>query len=77
MKNGIYTMKHHIPVVMTMQDGENKETMDVVTITFLYTSTDIHILSIVSKLDAGNINLPQSVLHDILHKMKEKAASID
>lgn len=77
MKNGMYTMKHYLPVVMTMQGGETKDATDTLTVTFLYWSDEIHILTMSSKLDNGQVNLPPEMLHNMLEKMKEKAATIE
>ena len=74
MKNGMYTTKHYIPVVVTMSDGETRDDMDTVQITFLYTNGDVVILSLESKLDNCLITLPQHVLNTVLHKIKDKAA---
>jgi len=74
MKNGMYVTKHYLPVVITLSNGEVKDDMDTVQITFLYTNGDVVILSLESKLDNCLITLPSHVLANVLHKIKDKAA---
>lgn len=74
MKNGLYTMRHTVPVVMVMPSGEHKDTADTLTVTFIYIYGAIDILTIVSKLDNGNVILPYDILQEMSSKMKEKAA---
>lgn len=74
MNNGMYTVKHYQPVIVTMSGGDTKEEMDVISITFLYRNGDIVIISLNSKIERDYVNLPSNILKEIIQKIKDKAA---
>lgn len=73
MKNDLYITRHYLPVIITMRDGQVKDETDTIKVTFLYLNGDVCILSMESKMDSCNVNLPPYIIQNIVKRIKEKA----
>ena len=73
MKNGLYTTKHTIEVI-AVNNGISEAVTDDLKIFFLSHMGEVHIVSIISKLENALVVLPTDHFKNLLDSIKQHAA---